>query len=280
MRRRGAEFASCSPCGENTPFLYQLRSRDPAFARFTGSKPGSAHRSNGSHGPGCFGARRSAWKVRDPAMGKVIGIDLGTTNSCVAVMEGTHAQGHRERGRGAHHAVHRRLHGRRRAPRRPAGQAPGGDQSRAHLLRHQAPDRAHLRRSHDQEGHGPRPLQDHQGRQQRRLGRGRRQAVLAVADLGLHPAEDEGDRGGLSRPAGHAGRHHRSGLLQRRPAPGDQGRRQDRRPRGAAHHQRADGGGARLRPRQEEGRARSRSTTSAAAPSTSRSSRSATACSR
>ena len=52
---------------------------------------------------------------------------------------------------------------------------------------------------------------------------------------------------------GHAGRHHRPRLLQRRPAPGHQGRRQDRRPRGAAHHQRADRGGARLRPRQEEG---------------------------
>ena len=83
---------------------------------------------------------------------------------------------------------------------------------------------------------------------------GRRQAIFALADLRLHPAEDEGDRRGVSRRAGHPGRHHRSRLLQRRPAPGDQGRRQDRRPRGAAHHQRADRGGARLRPRQEEGR--------------------------
>ena len=49
----------------------------------------------------------------------------------------------------------------------------------------------------------------------------------------------------------HAGRHHRSRLFQRRAASGDQGRRQDRRPRSAAHHQRADGGGARLWPRQE-----------------------------
>jgi molecular chaperone DnaK len=40
-------------------------------------------------------------------------------------------------------------------------------------------------------------------------------------------------------------------LLQRRPAPGDQGRRQDRGPRGAAHHQRADGRRARLRARQD-----------------------------
>ena len=78
-----------------------------------------------------------------------------------------------------------------------------------------------------------------------------RQELLALADFRLHPAEDEGDRRGLPRREGRAGGDHRPGLLQRRPAPGDQGRRQDRRARGAAHHQRADGGGARLRPRQE-----------------------------
>ena len=46
------------------------------------------------------------------------------------------------------------------------------------------------------------------------------------------------------------GGDHRPRLLQRRPAPGDQGRRQDRRPRGQADHQRADRGRARLRARQ------------------------------
>jgi hypothetical protein len=40
-------------------------------------------------------------------------------------------------------------------------------------------------------------------------------------------------------------------LLQRRAAPGDQGRRPDRGPRSAAHHQRADRGRARLWPREE-----------------------------
>ena len=82
----------------------------------------------------------------------------------------------------------------------------------------------------------------------------RGQDVHAARDLGDDPAEDEADRRGLPRPHGGQGGHHRPGLLQRRAAAGDQGRRQDRRPRRAAHHQRADGRGAGLRPRQEEGR--------------------------
>ncbi len=43
-------------------------------------------------------------------------------------------------------------------------------------------------------------------------------------------------------------------VLQRRPAPGDQGRRHHLGPQRDAHHQRADGGGDRVRPRQEVGR--------------------------
>ena len=73
------------------------------------------------------------------------------------------AQGHRKFGRRAHHAVGRRLHQGRRAPDRPAGQAPGGDQSRQYDFRGQAPDRPPLRRPDHQEGHRAGPLQDRQG---------------------------------------------------------------------------------------------------------------------
>ena len=58
----------------------------------------------------------------------------------------------------------------------------------------------------------------------------------------------------LSRQQGRPSRHHRSGILQRRAAPGDQGRRQDRRSGSPAHHQRADGSRACLRARQEQDR--------------------------
>ena len=214
-------------------------------------------------------------------MAKVIGIDLGTTNSCVAVMEGGKPR------------VLENAEGMNTTPSIVAftddGEKLVGLPAKRQavtnplntLLRHQAPHRTALRRPDGREGQEARPLPDRQRSQRRRLGRSPRQAVFAAADFSLHPAEDEGDGGSQARRDRHPGRHHGSRLLQRRPAPGHQGRRQDRRARGAAHHQRADGGGAGLRPRQEEGiRRPSRSTTSAAARSTSRSSRSATACSR
>ena len=50
---------------------------------------------------------------------------------------------------------------------------------------------------------------------------------------------------------GTEGGHHGTRLLQRLSAPGDEGRRHHLRPERAAHHQRADGGGDRVRPRQE-----------------------------
>ena len=75
-----------------------------------------------------------------------------------------------------------------------------------------------------------------------------------------------------------AGGHHRAGVLHRRTAPGDQGRRHHRGPGGQAYHQRADGRGSGLRRRQGETTRRSWSTTLAAVRSTSPSSRWATAC--
>ena len=65
----------------------------------------------------------------------------------------------RERRRRAHHALDRRLH-RRRAPRRPARQAPGGHQPREHPLRDQAPDRPPLPTTRGRQGQEARPLQD------------------------------------------------------------------------------------------------------------------------
>ena len=110
----------------------------------------------------------------------------------------TRRQGYREFRRRADDPVDRRLHQRRRAAGRPAGQAPGGHQPRAHDLRGQAADRPALRRPDGREGQEARPLQDRQGAERRRLGRGRRQDLFALADFRLHPAEDEGHRRGLS----------------------------------------------------------------------------------
>ena len=217
--------------------------------------PASCHR----HGafacgrPDCHRPLAHHPTISEEAMAdKVIGIDLGTTNSVVAVMEGgdpvviPNAEG----GRTTPSVVGFTKDGERLVGQVAKRQAVTNPQNTVFSIKR------FMGRTHER-GAGRDEARSVQGRrrpERRRRRRGPGQALHAARDLGDDPPEDEADRRGLPRPHGHQGRRHRAGVLQRRAAPGDQGRRQDRRPRRPAHHQRADGRGARLRSRQEEGR--------------------------
>ena len=72
-------------------------------------------------------------------MARAVGIDLGTTNSCVARPRGRRAHRHRQRRGRPHDPLHRRVRQERRGPRRRGRQAPGGHQRRAHHPLGQAP---------------------------------------------------------------------------------------------------------------------------------------------
>ena len=214
-------------------------------------------------------------------MSKVIGIDLGTTNSCVAIMEGKDVRviANSEGARTTPSMVAFADSGERLVGQSAKRQAVTNPTNT--LYRRQAPDRPPLRRPDGGQGQGPGALHDRARRQRRRLGRGdaarnTRPSQISAFILGKMKETAEAYLGEPVTPGGH----HRAGLLQRQPAPGHQGRRPHRRAGRAAHHQRADRRGAGLRHGQEERPAPSRSTTSAAAPSTSPSWRSATACSR
>ena len=180
---------------------------------------------------------------------RVIGIDLGTTNSVVAVIEGgeptviVNQEGSRI------DAVGRRVRQGWRAPRRPGGQAPGRHESRADGVLRQAVHGPEVQRGARRGGtHAVRRRR----RSQRRCrDRGAGQPQRAAGDLGGGAAQAEGGGRGLSRRTGDRRGHDRARLLQRCPAAGDEGRRAHRRPERRAHHQRAHRGRARLWPRQE-----------------------------
>ena len=79
-------------------------------------------------------------------MGKIIGIDLGTTNSVVAIMEGREPKVIVNE-EGARIDAERRRMGRQgRGPRRSDRQAAGGDQPREHDLQREALHRTAIRR--------------------------------------------------------------------------------------------------------------------------------------
>ena len=185
-------------------------------------------------------------------MSKIIGIDLGTTNSVVAVMEGgeptviTNSEG----GRTTPSVVAFTKDGSRLVGQVAKRQAVTNPENTVYSIK-----RFMGRRFNEVTEEIKQVPYKVQGcGQRRRAHRGGRQGMEPAGDLGDHPAEDEAVGRRLSRPEGRQGGDHRSGLLQRLAAPGDQGRRQDCRSGSDAHRQRADGGRAGLRSRQEERR--------------------------
>ena len=226
---------------------------------------------------------------------KIIGIDLGTTNSVVAVMERRRGQGHPQPGRQPPDPQRRRLHRQGRAAGRRPGQAAGGHQPAAHRsTRSSASWAAGTRRSsrkrswsRTRSSAGPNELVkvDIDGKQY---------TPPEISAMILRKLKEAAEAYlGPHRPQGG---HHGAGVLQRRPAAGDHRRGPDRRLRhrmgdrgpqdrqedqaADAHHQRADGRLAGLRRSTRRRTRRSPSSTWAAARSTSRSSTSATASSR
>ena len=217
-------------------------------------------------------------------MSKVVGIDLGTTNSLVAYVKDGVPRGHSRSQRRRPGAV-------RRLGRRSRARSFVGREAQRRLLTDAQRTVYSVKRFM---GKGPDDVRDESSHFPFRIGGEGGVLRIGVGDKEFTPPEisafvlrelksraeaffaeqgefdNEVDRAVITVPAYFND--------AQRTATRDAGRH--RRPRGAAHHQRADRRLAGLRPRQAARRRRSRSTTSAAARSTSRSCASRTASSR
>ena len=183
-------------------------------------------------------------------MGKIIGIDLGTTNSVVSVMEGNEPKviANSEGARTTPSVVAFAQNGERLVGQVAKRQAVTNPQNTVYSIKR------FMGRRYDEVNEEMKMVPyevSKSGNGGIRIGIEGKD-YSAARDLGDDAAEAQAGGRGLSRREGGEGGHHRARLFQRRPAPGDQGRRPDRRSRRQAAGQRADGGGARLRSRQED----------------------------
>ena len=148
-------------------------------------------------------------------MSKIIGIDLGTTNSCVAVMEGGEP------------VVIANSEGARTTPS-VVGFTKTGDRLVGQVAKRQAITNPENTVS---------SIKRQMGTDHKVTLNGKEYTPQQVSAMILQKLK--ADCGGLSGRACHRGRHHRSCLLQRQPASGYQGRRHHCRPERQAYHQRA-----------------------------------------
>ena len=166
-------------------------------------------------------------------MGKIIGIDLGTTNSVVAVMEGGEPTviASAEGGRTVPSVVAFTKTGERLVGQLAKRQAVTNPANTIYSIK-----RFMGRRWDDAETKRAKELVSYTVEKDPKSDG----VVVKVDGQDLHAARDQRDdppeaedrRRGVPRREGHRGGHHRPGLLRRHPAPGDEGRRPDRRPRG------------------------------------------------
>ena len=181
-------------------------------------------------------------------MAKTIGIDLGTTNSCMAVLEGGEPTviENAEGGRTTPSVVAFTQGGERLVGTVAKRQAVTNPQNTVFSIkRFMGRKEAEVR---EEESIVPYKVVSGPNGDARVEAGGKQYSPPEISAMILQKlkADAEAYLGEHGRQRGH----HRPRVLQRRPAPGDQGRRQGRRPRRQAHHQRADRRVARLRPRQ------------------------------